>query len=84
MSELYGMTYGGNGSHWDGCENVHWDCRIVRLERRITELEACVLPDEVLKMAEWALEEWGMLQEASCAENKCKEASAIIRKARYK
>ena len=26
------MTYGGNGSHWDGCDAVHWDCRIAKLE----------------------------------------------------
>ena len=22
---------GGDGSHWDGCEEVHWDCRIAQL-----------------------------------------------------
>ena len=22
----------GDGSHWEGCEDVHWDCRIVQLE----------------------------------------------------
>ena len=26
------MTYGGNGSHWDGCAEVHWDCKIAQLE----------------------------------------------------
>jgi len=25
------MTCGGNGSHWDGCVDVHWDCRIAQL-----------------------------------------------------
>ena len=84
MSDIENMTRGGHGAHWDGCENVHWDCRIVRLERRITELEACVLPDEVLEMAEWALEEWGALQEASCPKNNCKDAELAIRKARGK
>jgi hypothetical protein len=19
---------GGNGSHWEGCEEVHWDCKM--------------------------------------------------------
>ena len=36
-------TKGGDGSHWDGCEEVHWDCRIAQLEAelaRIAELEA--------------------------------------------
>jgi len=33
-------TQGGNGSHWDGCEDVHWDCKIVALTARIAELEA--------------------------------------------
>ena len=31
MSELR-WTYGGNGSHWDGCAEVHWDCKIAQLE----------------------------------------------------
>ena len=26
------MTYGGNGSHWEGCAEVHWDCKIAKLE----------------------------------------------------
>jgi hypothetical protein len=26
------MTYGGNGSHWEGCAEVHWDCKIAQLE----------------------------------------------------
>ncbi len=33
------MIRGGDGSHWDGCEGVHWDCKIERLETRIAELE---------------------------------------------
>ena len=24
------MTYGANGSHWEGCEDMHWDCKLVR------------------------------------------------------
>ena len=39
-------TYGGNGSHWDGCAEVHWDCKIAQLEaenaasqERIEDLE---------------------------------------------
>lgn len=26
-------TYGGDGSHWEGCHETHWDCRIAWLER---------------------------------------------------
>jgi len=26
------MTYGGNGSHWEGCAEAHWDCKIAQLE----------------------------------------------------
>ena len=25
-------TRGGNGAHWDGCAEVHWDCKIAELE----------------------------------------------------
>ena len=28
-------TKGGDGSHWDGCEEVHWDCRIAQLEAEL-------------------------------------------------
>lgn len=44
------MTYGANGSHWEGCEDVHWDCRIAKLEKEIdrlkedlAETQACLL-----------------------------------------
>ena len=32
MSELKPLrwTDGGDGSHWDGCEDVHWDCKIAQ------------------------------------------------------
>lgn len=32
-------TSGGNGSHWDGCAEVHWDCKIAQLEARCNNLE---------------------------------------------
>ena len=32
------MTYGGNGSHWDGCAEVHWDCKIAQLEAELAAL----------------------------------------------
>ena len=32
-------TKGGDGSHWDGCEDVHWDCRIAQLETEIVRLQ---------------------------------------------
>lgn len=25
-------TKGGDGSHWEGCDDVHWDCKIAKLE----------------------------------------------------
>ena len=31
---------GGEGSHWVGCEETHWDCKIAKLEEEITELRA--------------------------------------------
>lgn len=33
-------TKGGDGSHWDGCEDVHWDCKIAQLEAEIARLTA--------------------------------------------
>ena len=36
---------GGDGSHWEGCEEVHWDCRIAQLEAELK------ITDELLKEA---------------------------------
>jgi len=38
--ESSGMIRGGNGSHWEGCENVHWDCKIAKLERTVAKLKS--------------------------------------------
>ena len=32
-------TYGGNGSHWNGCEESHWDCKIRALEAQVKDLQ---------------------------------------------
>jgi hypothetical protein len=32
------MTYGGDGSHFPGCEESHWDCRIKKLEAEVERL----------------------------------------------
>jgi hypothetical protein len=29
----WNYTRGGDGSHWEGCEETHWDCKIVHLEK---------------------------------------------------
>jgi hypothetical protein len=50
--ESGGMIRGGNGAHWDGCESVHWDCKIAKLEARVAELEsekARAMPDDVFQ-----------------------------------
>lgn len=31
-------TKGGDGSHWDGCDEVHWDCKISALEAEVKRL----------------------------------------------
>ena len=31
-------TKGGDGSHWEGCEEVHLDCRIAQLENAMRML----------------------------------------------
>ena len=28
-------TKGGDGSHWEGCADAHWDCRIAQLEAEL-------------------------------------------------
>lgn len=33
-----GMTRDGDGTHWEGCETVHWDCAIMRLEAEVKRL----------------------------------------------
>lgn len=30
---------GGDGSHWEGCEETHWDCKIAKLERQLAAAE---------------------------------------------
>jgi hypothetical protein len=30
----WNYTRGGDGSHWEGCEETHWDCKIVHLEKQ--------------------------------------------------
>jgi hypothetical protein len=34
---------GGDGSHWDGCEETHWDCKIAKLERENAELRKAII-----------------------------------------
>lgn len=36
-------TKGGDGSHWEGCEDVHWDCRIAQLEAKLARQNAELL-----------------------------------------
>lgn len=34
------MTKGGDGSHWAGCDEVHWDCKIAKLEAENEDLRS--------------------------------------------
>ena len=38
-------TKGGDGSHWDGCEDVHWDCKIAQLEADLARRDASLLTE---------------------------------------
>ena len=40
-------TKGGDGSHWEGCEDVHWDCKIVALTARIAELKEILIKKDI-------------------------------------
>ena len=34
--------HGGDGSHWDGCAEAHWDCKIVLLETEKAYLKSII------------------------------------------
>lgn len=83
MSDIENMTRGGHGAHWDGCENVHWDCRIARMEQRITELEAMLIPYDALDYAIYSVEH--LLREVPEVDAPAyKAALSALRKARGK
>ena len=42
MSEEGRYIKGGGGSHWVGCEETHWDCKIARLEKENARLKKAV------------------------------------------
>jgi hypothetical protein len=42
MEHLH-WTKGGDGSHWEGCEEVHLDCRIAQLEAELARLNVELL-----------------------------------------
>jgi ribosomal protein L37E len=33
--KLLRWTKGGDGSHWEGCAEAHWDCKIAQLEQEL-------------------------------------------------
>ena len=41
---------GGDGSHWEGCEETHWDCKIKKLEAENAELRKAV--EDAIEFAE--------------------------------
>ena len=53
--ELQRWTKGGDGSHWEGCEDVHWDCRIALLEKVVKTLANKLLfhPVDYLSLQEY-------------------------------
>lgn len=47
LGNLFGMAradekkryvFGGEGAHWEGCVETHWDCRIRELEEMVRQL----------------------------------------------
>ena len=55
---------GGAGSHWEGCEEVHWDCRIAQLETELARRDEIItrLKEDAEKLAE----NWMDRQSSSC------------------
>ena len=35
-------TRGGDGSHWEGCYNTHWDCAIAALRRALDDMVSAI------------------------------------------
>lgn len=60
MSETKGQyILGGQGSHWEGCENTHWDCRIARLEQENAELRAEIVRlNRIIDLQAQMLKKW--------------------------
>lgn len=46
---------GGDGSHWEGCEDVHWDCKIAQLEAELARKDEQIekLEDALHKISNW-------------------------------
>lgn len=38
---------GGNGTHWEGCEEVHYDCKIAHLENELARRD-----EQIVKLRE--------------------------------
>lgn len=47
-------TKGGDGSHWEGCADVHWDCKIAQLEAELARRDEIIarLKEDGERMAE--------------------------------
>lgn len=35
-------TRGGDGSHWDGCYDTHWDCAIRELRKALDDMVSAI------------------------------------------
>ena len=46
---------GGDGSHWEGCEDMHWDCKIAQLEDELARKDEQIekLEDALHKISNW-------------------------------
>jgi len=43
MTEQYlRYTRGGGGSHWEGCDEAHWDCKIAKLEKELVRRDETI------------------------------------------
>ena len=51
MSEYRHMTYGDprGGTHWDGCDQQHWNCRITLLEAENKRLRSAGFYDALIE-----------------------------------
>jgi hypothetical protein len=82
----WNYTRGGDGSHWEGCEETHWDCKIVHLEKENQRMVDVVSAAVLWRMTEVDMEDNYLATEGEngkiCDCHKCVLIRAVDKYAR--